>query len=63
MDEEQIAVFIGLGHGVGFGITHGNNLVIGSMDGPQTNLGRCTRKRIQELQDYLGRLAIHAVPE
>jgi hypothetical protein len=63
---DKISIGITLGDNQSFAITEGNDLVLCHTNPVQghgpviANLGPCTKARIEALQDYLGRLKIHA---
>lgn len=61
----DITVAITCGGGADFAITRSNHLIAVQEYSPGLNckvqLGRLTKKRIEELKGYLDRLAIHAV--
>lgn len=63
----DISVAISLGQNIAFAITNENNLIAHHEYSPGLShaipLGRATKKRLSDLQDYLERLKIHAVPE
>lgn len=63
------AVFITLGNNADLGIDHKGDLIVrttynhGPKPDQQLNLGRATRKRISDIQDYLERLKSFAIEE
>jgi len=56
-------IYIGLGNDCDLGIEN-DRLVIVQRDGPRVvskiDMGIATERRIKNIQDYLGRLSIHA---
>ncbi len=65
--KNDVSLAITLGNQTDLAITLGNDLIIKQEYAPglshRINLGRCTKKRIEDLQEYLGRLKCHAVSE
>lgn len=64
----DISVAISLGKDIAFAITNENNLICHHVYAHPNlahsiPLGRCTKRRIEELQEYLERLKCHAVEE
>jgi hypothetical protein len=66
MDKQDHTVGVSLGNANQVGIDQNGDLSL-IHDGPKSkhrfNLGRATKRRITNLQEYLGRLVIHAPEE
>jgi hypothetical protein len=64
MARTDISLAISLGDNKAFAIDLGNQLMVVHQYAPGLDvaikLGPCTKKRIEELQEYLERLKIHA---
>jgi hypothetical protein len=61
-------IYITLGNNASFGIDEKDHLVVtqdlpGSVPQVVVDLGLATQRRIEQLQDYLGQLYIHAIEE
>jgi hypothetical protein len=66
MDKQDHTVAVSLGNANQIGIDQNGDLSLihdGSKSKHRFNLGKATKRRIENLQEYLGRLIVHAVEE
>jgi hypothetical protein len=60
-------VTINLGNGAELGMTKDKNIVLRQEYAPglhcNVHLGRCTKKRLEEIQGNLGKLKVHCIIE
>lgn len=59
MADNDISVAISIGQSKSLALTHKDDLVISDYDGILVNLGHFTKKRADDLCEYIQRLAIH----
>lgn len=59
----KVQVFITLGSGQDLGISHEGHLILIDYTGYEIDLGRATARRIELMQEYIGRLKCFAVEE
>ncbi|RWB40427.1 MAG: hypothetical protein EOQ44_25120 [Mesorhizobium sp.] len=63
VEMNKISIYITLGSGQDLGIDDDGHLVLIDYTGYRVDLGRATTRRLDLIQEYVGRLAIHAVEE